>query len=81
MVKWRKLQKILVGARERGRHTSRCNDMGKTQGHVTEAKAETEAGADACITLIDARSAFGEVNDNSFQSVLRCHNIPDEGGA
>ena len=55
--------------------------MGKTQGHVTEAKAETEAGADACITLIDARSAFGEVNDNLIQSVLRCHNIPDEGGA
>ena len=55
--------------------------MGKTQGHVTEAKAETEAGADACITLIDARSAFGEVNDNLIQSVLRCHNIPDEGRA
>ena len=42
---------------------------------------QREAGVDACITLIDARSAFGEVNDNLIQSVLRCHNIPDEGRA
>ena len=44
-------------------------------------KQEQRVGVDACITLIDARSAFGEVNDNLIQSVLRCHNIPDEGGA
>ena len=42
---------------------------------INQARLEQKS---LCITLIDLKNAFGEVNHNLIQTVLKYHNIPDE---